>query len=466
MGVISRGIKNAFRNGIRTTSIVFILAVSISMALVMLMALKTVQAKIDNVKSSIGNIITVSPAGVRGFEGGGELLTAQNATDIAAISHVSSVIQTVSDRLRKEGTAAQPSRGQQADTAATVNNVTNLDSPIVAGSFGNRQRASQDSTSTAATTTTFSMPIMVTGINDLSSATSLSALGASQFNLTSGAKFDGKSTENVAMIGTDLATKNNLTVGQTFQAYGQDIKVVGIFDAGSKFANATIVMPIATAQTLSGQAGQINSIIVQTDSIDTITSVQNHIKTKLGDAADVSSQQDSSQAAIKPLENIKTISFSSLIGSLVAGAIIIFLAMLMIVRERRREIGVLKAIGSSNAGIMAMFTVEALVLTLTSSVIGVIFGLIFSNPVLNVLVTNSESSTQQGAGAGARGAMMRFGGNAISGAGNAIRDLHAVVGYDILLYGLLAAVVIAIIGSAIPSFFIAKISPAEVMRAE
>ena len=52
MGTIIRGVKNAFRNSIRTTSIVLILSISITMALVMLESLKTVQGKIDSVKSS------------------------------------------------------------------------------------------------------------------------------------------------------------------------------------------------------------------------------------------------------------------------------------------------------------------------------------------------------------------------------------------------------------------------------
>ena len=159
----------------------------------------------------------------------------------------------------------------------------------------------------------------------------------------------------------------------------------------------------------------------------------------------------------------------SLIGALVAGAIIIFLTMLMIVRERRREIGVLKAIGSSNVGIMAMFTVESLVLTLISSVIGVIAGLFFSNPILNVLVNNSVTSNNTSMANNPNhdhGAMMARFAQAGTGVQNAVRNLHAVVGWDILLYGLGAAVIIAIIGSAIPSFFIAKIRPAEVMRAD
>ncbi len=41
---------------------------------------------------------------------------------------------------------------------------------------------------------------------------------------------------------------------------------------------------------------------------------------------------------VSSLDNIRTIALYSLIGALVAGAAIILLSMVMIVRERRREI--------------------------------------------------------------------------------------------------------------------------------
>jgi len=450
MGSIIRGVKNSFRNLVRTVSIIIILSVSICMALVMLISVKTVQGKIDTVKSSIGNYITVSPAGIRGFEGGGELLTDSDLNNIKGVTGVTKTTGTLSDRL-------------------TNGTNTSLQSAIDAGSFGSRQRSSESGSSAASgsggnsssNNRTISMPITVSGTNDLSVTASLNA---SQFNVTSGAKFDDNSGDTVAMIGTDLATKNSLSVGSTFQAYGKDVKVVGIFDSGNKFTNSSAVMPLGVLQNLSSQSGQYNSIIVQADSIDNVSSVESALKTKLGDKADVVSQQDSSQQAITPLQNIKTISLYSLIGSLVAGSIIIFLTMVMIVRERRREIGVLKAIGASNGIIMTQFASESLVLTLVSSVVGMIGGLLLANPILNVLVNNSGSSTQ-GTGSGFQGAgraMTRFAGSA----SNTLRDLHAVVGTDIILYGLLAAVLIAILGSIIPSFIISRVSPAEVLRSE
>ncbi|MEI6144581.1 MAG: FtsX-like permease family protein [Candidatus Berkelbacteria bacterium] len=464
MGTIIRGFKNAFRNSIRTISIVLILSISIAMALVMLESLKTVQGKIDSVKSSIGNTINVSPAGMRGFEGGGTLLTAQNASDIKTISHVTQVVETLSGRLTTIGvdTSSNPfGRNESTSTNAQ----TSLTAPPVERPAGDTGSGRVVANGQDVTGKTFSMPITVTGINDLSN---LSALNATSFTIESGSKIDASSSANEALVGKALASKNNLTAGGTFTAYGQTITAKGIFDAGNTFANGGIIMPIATVQNLSSQSGQIDSIIVTTDSIDSLSSTQTAIKDKLGTSVDVTTSEQSAQSAVTPLENIKSISLYSLIGALVAGSIIIFLTMVMIVRERRREIGVLKAIGASNISIVSQFSVESLVLTLTSSVVGMILGVILSNPILNVLVNNSSSTTSTaGAARGGFGgpggqAVMRFAG----GAGNAVRNLHAAVGWQIILYGLGAAVIIAIIGSALPAFFISKVRPSEVLRSE
>jgi len=182
---------------------------------------------------------------------------------------------------------------------------------------------------------------------------------------------------------------------------------------------------------------------------------------------------------LSSLDNVKTIATYSLIGALVAGSVIIFLSMLMIVRERRREIGVLKAIGSSNAKISWQFVSEALTLTGMAAVVGVIGGIILSNPVLDALVSSSSDTgggpqtfvAGPGGGGPPRGGggTVQFSGGvgrAFSNFGDVLSNVHATVGFSILLYGLLAAVLIAIIGTAIPSWLIAKIRPAEVMRTE
>ncbi len=440
MGFIVRGCKNAFRNGIRTSAIIVILGLSIGLALVMLLSYKTVQGKINAVKGSIGNTITVSPAGARGFEGGGEPLTEDQANSIKSLANVTSVSEALQDRV----------------TAGDNNNLTSAIDPGTLGARFNRGNA---------TTRTFTIPISVTGVTDTSSLTS----GSSK--ITSGSVFDGSSNDNVAVIGTGLATKNNLNAGSTFTAYGTTITVKGIFDAGNQFANSGIYMPVKSVERLSGQTNNLSEATVTVNSIENIDSTVTNIKNKLGvDKVDLTSSKDSATQAITPLENIRSISLYSLIGALIAASIIVLLTMVMIVRERRREIGVLKAIGASDGAVMLQFMAESLCLTLIGSVIGIIAGVLASNPILKVLINNNTATPAGGGaarfGGGAGGAIVRFGANGLNATQNTIRNLNATVGWEIIVYGLLAAVAIAIIGSAIPSWLIAKVRPAEVMRGE
>jgi putative ABC transport system permease protein len=238
----------------------------------------------------------------------------------------------------------------------------------------------------------------------------------------------------------------------------------------------------------------VTAALVKVDSIGNVGPTTTALQQSLGTAADVVSDATNSETTLSSLNNVKTISGYSLLGALVAGSVIIFLSMLMIVRERRREIGVLKAIGSSNSKIALQFVTEALTLTMMAAVVGVIAGIVLSNPVLDVLVKNSTSTTATAAVQGPRGA---FGGGGLANVtqgttptgtpigpgggarfapggisrgvtqfGSALDNVRASVGFSIVLYGLLAAAAIAMAGSAVPAFLIAKVRPAEVMRSE
>jgi len=218
-------------------------------------------------------------------------------------------------------------------------------------------------------------------------------------------------------------------------------------------------MPLKTVETLSGVTGP-TSATATVDSIDNVSSTAATLQSSLGTSvATVSVGTPGSQTVVASYNSIKQISLYSLVGALIAASIILLLSMLMIVRERRREIGVLKAFGSSNHGIVNTFVTEAMTLTALGGALGVILGALLANPVLGVLARNSSSSTGGGRGGG------RFGGAGFR-PGAAISDLHAAIGPSLLLYGVLAVLAIALLGSAVPSYLIAKVRPAEVMRSE
>lgn len=452
--------RNAFRNMIRTGSIIVILGLSIGLIIAMLAARQAVSNKIESVKSSVGNTISISPAGMRGFEGGGEALTTESLDKVAATAHVTSVTKTLSDRMTTEQTnlesAIEP--GSLGQRGASNSGVTMGPPPSEAGQSSSV--GPTDTTTTDTTTRTFTMPVTITGV---SSTTHVSTFGGSTLTWKSGEAFDANADKNVAVLGTAIAEKNNLKVGSTFTTYGETMSVVGIYDAGNTFANNGVFTSLSTLQRLSGQTGSVTGATVTVSSLDNLSSTTTAIKTILGTTADVTNSQDVADNTVKPLESVKTISLFSLIGAVIAGSIIILMTMMMIVRERRREIGVMKAIGSSNVGIVKQFVVEALTLTTLGLVVGLGIGVAAATPLTNSLVTTSSSTTQTtqrgpGGGPGMRG----FGATSQQ----TLKNISASVGVSTLALGTITALAIAIIGSAVPAFAISKIKPAEAMRNE
>jgi len=159
----------------------------------------------------------------------------------------------------------------------------------------------------------------------------------------------------------------------------------------------------------------------------------------------------------------------------VAGAVIILLSMIMIVRERRREIGVIKAIGGTNIKVIVQFMTEALTLTVIGGILGLGIGILASGPLTKSLVANSSDDTSNlsaapsNSSSGGGGPVMTKGpalrelGNQL---GTSVNDVTSTLTPQILAESIGVIVLIAIIGSAFPAWAIARVRPAEVLRTE
>jgi putative ABC transport system permease protein len=483
MNPVSRGIRNAFRNLTRTFSIIIILGLSIGLALTMLVAHQAVTSKINSVKASVGNTISVSPAGFSGFSSVNNSLTTSELAPITKLANVSSVTESFTARLSNSSSSTSSNSFAFPGQSSNSNATTNLNSPVTINtSSGGGRHFFFSAGQSGAAPTNFSLPISLLATDTPSS------IDSANIKIVSGSLLNGNSNNNEAMISQSMANKNNLKVGSTFTAYSTTLTVAAIFTSSTQDASNTVVVSLPTGQTISGQAGDVTSATVYVNSIDNLSSVTSAVKSKLGSSADVTSSVEEANNTVAPLNSVKSISVYSLIGAVIAGAVIILLTMVMIVRERTREIGVIKAIGASNGKISFQFMSEAVTLTILGAVIGIVLAVVAASPITHTLVSNSVSSNSSattsggfggpgGAGGGGTGPSVRsFGGGAARlatggrGAGGFLKDnftnIHAVVGWDTLGYGLLSAIVIALIGSAAVSYFIAKIRPAEVMRTE
>lgn len=435
MNSILRGLRNVFRSPGKTLGIILILGLSMTVALIMIMANQIVGQRIEDVKGNIGNIITVTPQGIRGFEGGGELLKEADVAPISSLEHITLVSSTLQ---------ARPSS-------------TSLTSAIDPGSFGERfgpRRLDEDSGRRGGTSTAF-VALNVTGTDRVGSFPS-SGLMNTTLTLADGRYFSAEdASAKVAILGKDLAEKNSLKVGSTFKLEDKKITVVGIFDTGTLFSNNALYLPLGTTQTLFDLANNVSEVTVTVDNIANVDSVVAKIEELLGNKVDVSSEQERFSQALSPLESISKTTQMAAVGAIGAGVIIIFFAMFITVRQRIKEIGILKAIGASNRHLVTQFAAETMALSLFAAILAAGISFLAGNSLVNSLVQQSSTS-ETGAGFG-RAVGQFFLGN--------IESLQ-VFDLKTLGYALLIAVGIGILGSIGPALIASRLKPAEVIRLE
>ncbi|MGM9473955.1 ABC transporter permease [Pseudarthrobacter sp. YS3] len=483
MSVLARSVGNAFRNKVRTAAVVAVLAVAIGLALAMLVANQAVAAKVQELNSTVGTVLTVNPAGGQGFEGGGEPLTAEQAATAAAVPNVSSVVGTSSLRLRNATeAAAQTAAGQTGpggggpggpggSSAATL--TTSLTAAVDAGTLGGRNQAA---TGTTTTQPVRSLPITATGIGAEMDST------GKALTITEGTGLgDYSAASTGALLGTTLAQKNGLSVGSTFTINGQTYIVAGLFDSGTAFGNNALYVTLPAAQALAGLPDELSTMIVKVNSMENVQSAKTALETALGtDKADVT-QGQSLETAVSSLGSVKNISFIAFVAALGTAGLIILLIMVMLVRERRREIGVLKAIGAPNRTIGLQFVLEALVLVAMGSAVGAAIASFASGGIASALIstntTTTTAATTAGRGAAMAGAAGGPGmpggagfpggpGGPLGGASQLLTSVTASASPGVIAAGIAAVFGVAIIGALVPALLTARIRPIEVLRGE
>ena len=90
---------------------------------------------------------------------------------------------------------------------------------------------------------------------------------------------------------------------------------------------------------------------------------------------------------IAPIENLQDVSLTFLLVVLLFGAAIMILLSVIAIRERKYEIGVLRAMGMKKNKVALCLWVETIAITFACFVFGLIVGTALANPVSNALWT-------------------------------------------------------------------------------
>ncbi len=214
---------------------------------------------------------------------------------------------------------------------------------------------------------------------------------------------DVLSKTQVVVIGykvRDNLFDGNEVIGQKIRIKNNTFKIIGVLPekGQSSFVNfdEAVIMPYTTAQQYVLGIKYFNRIIVQADSQENISATVDDIRNTLRDSHNITDPEDddfsvTTQADIAATLNTVTTALTAFLAavaaiSLIVGGIGIMNIMLVSVTERTREIGLRKAIGATNKDILMQFLLEAVMLTGTGGLIGVILGGLLSY-IISIILT-------------------------------------------------------------------------------
>jgi len=412
MGVVRRAIRNLIRSPLRTGGIVAILSVSIGLALIMVTVHGATENQLGSIGTQIGTEITIQPAGRFGMMGGNGTLAQEDVDKLSDISHVVSVQESVQTQYTGDSLESAVEQGGQGG-----------------GSFPGG----------------FRMGIMVMGFDTATENPTLT--GGAQMDIVEGRYFTADENDaDVMIVGQALADKNSLTIGSTVGINGTPVGVIGIYDSGQVFGNNMLVMPIGTVQRLFSLGG-VTSVTVQADDVNNVDAVVSSIREIFPESvADVTTAQDMYQRINSSVASAQSTSQMAMIVAFIVAGVVILFAVVLMVRQRVKEIGILKAIGASNRQIELQLGGEALGMSVMAAIIGALITYPLAQKVANLLVASL--------GGGFGGGITRVAG------------INIAVSPEVFLYALGIAIALAVAASIFPAWYISRIKPAEVLRYE
>lgn len=201
----------------------------------------------------------------------------------------------------------------------------------------------------------------------------------------------GEQKRHLAVIGKRVAEqlfKENVPIGRSLTIRGQDYTVRGVFEefqtntlGVSADLNTAIFVPLETTRDLNTNVPIVQVLakpVTPAKTDEAAQQIERNLSLAHNGQADVTVlRQDENLAITSKVLTVLTSFIAGIAGiSLLVGGIGIMNIMLMSVSERTREIGIRKAIGATTRQIRGQFIIEALVLSFSGGVMGVVLSFI------------------------------------------------------------------------------------------
>jgi ABC-type lipoprotein release transport system permease subunit len=195
------------------------------------------------------------------------------------------------------------------------------------------------------------------------------------------------SSDHETLLGKGMAHNLHAKIGDSLVIFSQaadgsianDIyKVVGLVDSGDEtYDRMSVYLPLREAQSLFVLDSKVHEIIVIVDYLDEVRDIATAITHKLDDSTlAVAPWQEFASSFYKAMKADKQGAWIMLSIITLVVAIGVLNTVLMTVLERRREYGVLRAIGTSPGEIIRMVLYEVAIMAVISLIVGAALGLL------------------------------------------------------------------------------------------
>jgi putative ABC transport system permease protein len=264
--------------------------------------------------------------------------------------------------------------------------------------------------------------------------------------------------DDEVVIGGTLAEKLGASVGDELVLLGQTqdgslspvrANIRGIAKAGSAYFDQGVFLDLKSVQWMTDIEGGSTELLIYGSHRDMAGELAERIRQEITDEGLLVQAWNEREPWVTTL---------ALVGVIhgILGFIIVFITalgvwntMLMSVLERTKEIGVMRALGLSRLGTVAIFVVEALMISILGGGAGVVIGGMIAQYYERTGITFSEDLTQK-----------------VTTDYPFSTTMYADMNMDVALFAFGLGLSMAIIGSVLPALRAASIQPIEAMRTE
>ena len=182
-------------------------------------------------------------------------------------------------------------------------------------------------------------------------------------------------SRNEVLLGNEIAVRLFKSAGDPLTLNGKTVRISGVLDETGSQDDFLIFGDLAFVQEVLKKPGALSLIEVSAFCISCpIEEIVSQISNALPHAK-VTAIKQTLQTKMEALDHFKKFSLGISVIVLLIGGLIVFTNMMASVNERKREIGVFRAIGFRKSHIIRIIFLEAFVVGLIGGVTGYLLGL-------------------------------------------------------------------------------------------